>query len=247
MVTMQLILLKIGLDHRPAPATKGGEAGLPFAGAAQDGIFNAERPYNFWQWRSPKPCVAFETPLPCTSSQSSFPPARANPDAPRSYWQFLLYLFIGLVVLELVLAPVPSVYPLYSSLIGVIGLSVEATLPLPQILANSRSRSCKGFRVSVLASWLLGDAMKMIWFFTSASTIPAAFKVCGTFQAMCDCFLGLQYFMYGDGPGGVLEAEVKDHPMTEMGWQPGTQHAHGATRSMTPTRRPVQFPGAGAD
>lgn len=52
MVGMQIALLKIALDHRPAPSNKGGEAGLPFA--APEGLF-AQRPYNFWQWRSPKP------------------------------------------------------------------------------------------------------------------------------------------------------------------------------------------------
>jgi hypothetical protein len=115
------------------------------------------------------------------------------------YWQFLLSLFVGLMVCELLLAPIPVVYQSYSSLLGIIGLSVEATLPLPQILANARSQSCKGFRVSVLASWLVGDAMKMFWFFTSTTSIPLAFKVCGMFQAACDLFLGFQYMMYGDG------------------------------------------------
>lgn len=52
MVGMQVALLKIALDHRPAPSNKGGEAGLPFA--PPEGVFT-QRPYNFWQWRSPKP------------------------------------------------------------------------------------------------------------------------------------------------------------------------------------------------
>lgn len=117
------------------------------------------------------------------------------------YWQFLLYLFIFLTVGELVLAPSRSLYPTYSSLIGYVGLSIEAILPLPQIFANARSRSCKGFRLSVLASWLLGDAMKMFWFFTSPTEIPWAFKLCGLFQAGCDLFLGIQYLMYGNGDG----------------------------------------------
>lgn len=54
MVGMQSVLLKIALDHRPGPAAKGGEAALPFAGA-QESSWSAQRPYNFWQWRSPKP------------------------------------------------------------------------------------------------------------------------------------------------------------------------------------------------
>jgi solute carrier family 66, member 2 len=54
MVGMQLLLLKIALEHRPNLA-KGAEAGLPFAGGASEGFFGGQRPYNFWQWRSPKP------------------------------------------------------------------------------------------------------------------------------------------------------------------------------------------------
>lgn len=46
---MQVILLKIALDHRP----RGGDAAVPFARANE-----SQRPFNFWQWRTPKPWVA---------------------------------------------------------------------------------------------------------------------------------------------------------------------------------------------
>lgn len=108
-------------------------------------------------------------------------------------------MFIVLVAFELLLAPMPPIYAMYSALIGYIGLSVEATLPLPQILSNYRSKSCKGFRFSVLASWIAGDVMKMFWFFTATTEIPLAFKLCGIFQMCCDFFLGAQYWVYGDG------------------------------------------------
>ncbi|ROV90248.1 hypothetical protein VPNG_09901 [Cytospora leucostoma] len=184
-VGMQLILLKIALDHRPPPSAKGGDATLPFAGA-KEGLFE-KRPYKFWQWRSPKP-----------------------------YWQTLLWLFIILTALELALAPFPGLYATYSMLLGYIGLSVEATLPLPQIFSNARCRSCKGFRVSVLASWLAGDAMKMFWFFTATTEIPWAFKLCGIFQAFCDSFLGIQYLMYGNGEGKLKDDEGTAVFHTEM-------------------------------
>ncbi|OTB05856.1 hypothetical protein M426DRAFT_319542 [Hypoxylon sp. CI-4A] len=180
-IFIQIILLKIALDHRPPPSSKGGDAALPFAGA-QDGLGGFQRPYNFWQWRSPRP-----------------------------YWQFLLYTFISLTVLELLLAPFGSIYSVYSALIGYIGLSVEATLPIPQLVANARSRSCKGFRFSVLASWLIGDAMKMFWFFTSTSAIPWAFKFCGIFQAACDSMIGIQYWMYGDGQSAIRAQQPWPH------------------------------------
>ncbi|CAL3970305.1 unnamed protein product [Diplocarpon coronariae] len=176
MIAIQLALLKVALEHRPGPSSKGGEMANPFA-SAREGEFGFQRPYNFWQWRSPKP-----------------------------YWQFLMYMFVGLVFGELILSTMPSVYALYSASLGIAGLSIEATLPVPQILSNRRSRSCKGFRFSVLASWIAGDVMKMLWFFTATTEIPWTFKLCGIFQMCCDFFLGFQYYIYGNG-----ESSTRDH------------------------------------
>jgi solute carrier family 66, member 2 len=128
------------------------------------------------------------------------------------------------------LAPIRPIYGLYSVTIGYIGLSVEATLPIPQIMANMRSRSCKGFRFSVLAFWLMGDAMKMFWFFTSPTEIPWAFKLCGIFQALCDAFLGLQYLLYGNG-----DIPVKQYPISQF--NPGTYKPRIASGRATPTGR----------
>jgi hypothetical protein len=129
------------------------------------------------------------------------------------YWQFLLYLSITLIACELLFTPVPTLYKFYSSLIGYLGLSIEATLPLPQIISNARSRSCKGFRVSVIASWLAGDCMKMFWFFNATTEIPLAFKLCGVFQTCCDVFLGVQYWYYG-----TVESVNIDHTLRMNGF-----------------------------
>jgi solute carrier family 66, member 2 len=51
--------------------------------------------------------------------------------------------------------------------------------------------------------------MKMFWFFTSTTSIPWAFKVCGMFQAFCDALLGVQYFMYGSE---ASKAQTPDRP-----------------------------------
>jgi len=144
------------------------------------------------------------------------------------YWHFLLYLFVTLVAFEFLLSSFPGLYATYSTLIGYLGLSIEATLPLPQILSNYRSRSCKGFRVSVLASWLAGDFMKMFWFFTATSEIPWAFKLCGIFQMGCDTFLGFQYLMFGDGPGEIIKGHVE---LAGLGMGSGSR---GASRVRTP-------------
>lgn len=171
-----------------------------------------------------------------------------------------MYFALALCVLQLIFAPIHSFYGFYSEMLGVIGLSVEATLPLPQIVANTQTRACKGFRLSVLASWLIGDAMKMIWFFTSTSEIPWAFKVCGIFQACCDGILGLQYFFFetqagaqllqssfgGSSSGGHGAQYHQMQQMQENGWDSQqtnhqSEYKHNPTRSITPTRRPAPF------
>lgn len=58
--------------------------------------------------------------------------------------------------------------------------------------------------------------MKMFWFFTATSEIPWAFKLCGIFQMCCDLFLGLQYWVYGDGESQQrLPARANGIPLSE--------------------------------
>jgi PQ loop repeat len=116
------------------------------------------------------------------------------------YYQSLLYLFLVLFVVHVFLTPISS-SSAYISFLGYVGLAIEATLPLPQIFKNHQARSCKGFRLSVIANWLVGDTMKMSYFFFSSEIIPWAFRLCGIFQMCCDLYLGLQFYMYGDGSG----------------------------------------------
>jgi hypothetical protein len=125
-----------------------------------------------------------------------------------SYYQFLAYLTSALFAIH-VLLPFISSSPTYISFLGYAGLAVEAILPLPQILKNYNARSCNGFRLSVIANWLAGDAMKMSYFFLSSDVIPWPFRLCGIFQACCDCYLGYQFYLY--------EASRAPSPEVQMG------------------------------
>ncbi len=124
-------------------------------------------------------------------------------ECPYSYWEFLTWFTATLVFLQIFI----GIMPQYQAFIGYLGLAIEATLPIPQMLANHRAKSCKGFRVSVLGNWLFGDVMKMAFFFFSdGQSVPWAFKLCGIFQFACDIYLGVQYWTFGNGPGaGALE------------------------------------------
>jgi solute carrier family 66, member 2 len=156
---------------------------------------DSPRPYNFWQWRPARP-----------------------------YWSFLSYFTLALLVMHVLMSST-SVFIPYTSLLGYVALAIEATLPIPQLLANYRRRGCKGFRFSVIVNWLIGDAFKMWFFFASGSGeggVPIAFKLCGLFQATSDVGLGLQFYFWGDGPeeAGILEKGVgvssfHGHPVPE--------------------------------
>jgi hypothetical protein len=124
----------------------------------------------------------------------------------KPYWMFLAYFSATLFVLQILFGSMDS----YVALQGYVALGIEATLPLPQIWSNQRNRSCKGFRLSVLANWLLGDAMKMSFFFLADSTIPWTFKLCGIFQACCDSYLGVQYYMFGEGPVDSIDGLARE-------------------------------------
>lgn len=131
----------------------------------------AKRPYDFWQWRNTRP-----------------------------YWTFLTYFTGTLLVLHLLLSTTSWFIP-YTDILGTIALSIEATLPLPQLYSNFSRKGCRGFRPSVIVNWVIGDTFKMWYFFTSApGEVPWAFKACGVFQASCDLGLAAQYLRYGDGP-----------------------------------------------
>ncbi|PYH42719.1 PQ-loop repeat-containing protein [Aspergillus saccharolyticus JOP 1030-1] len=153
------------------------------------------RPYDFWQWRSAKP-----------------------------YWMFLAYFTAALLVIQVLLPPL-AYSESYIGLLGYVGLAVEATLPLPQVIKNHQSRSCVGFRLSVVIAWILGDIMKLSYFFCSAEVIPWSFRLCGMFQCVCDLYLGLQFWMYSGTSFGAAgspsrgasegyEVEEKDIRMT---------------------------------
>lgn len=113
----------------------------------------------------------------------------------RPYWQFLAYYALTLAALQYLVGQ----NAWYIQLQGYVALGVEATLPIPQVFENQRNQACKGFRLSVLVNWLIGDVFKMTYFFLSDGGVPLAFKMCGLFQAACDGYLGAQYWMFGDG------------------------------------------------
>ncbi|KAF8536409.1 hypothetical protein BDD12DRAFT_890245 [Trichophaea hybrida] len=124
----------------------------------------------------------------------------------RPYWEFLAYFTLSTAVLQLVFGR----SGVWVNVLGYVALGIEALLPLPQVLANQRSRSCQGFRVSVLVSWLVGDAMKMVYFW-NAQHVGFQFKACALVQMVFDVYLGVQFWTFGGGP--KVDDKGREMPM----------------------------------
>ncbi|KAK6347136.1 hypothetical protein TWF696_007215 [Orbilia brochopaga] len=121
----------------------------------------------------------------------------------RPFWEFLFYFTSTVGILQLFFGS----NTLFVSLLGYLALGIEATLPIPQVLANYRNQSCKGFRVSVIIFWLIGDCLKGVFF--SYSQTPMVFKLCGLCQFCFDLTLGYQYYAYGERDTAAIEMKKR--------------------------------------
>ncbi|KAF3926648.1 hypothetical protein ABW21_db0200568 [Orbilia brochopaga] len=121
----------------------------------------------------------------------------------RPFWEFLFYFTSTVGILQLFFGS----NTLFVSLLGYLALGIEATLPIPQVVANYRNQSCKGFRVSVIIFWLIGDCLKGVFF--SYSQTPMVFKLCGLCQFCFDLTLGYQYYAYGERDAAAIEMKKR--------------------------------------
>ncbi|RAL62773.1 hypothetical protein DID88_004615 [Monilinia fructigena] len=79
MITMQTMLLKVALDHRPSPSSKGGDAALPFAGH-REGDYGGVKTIQFLAMAFSEAILAV-SPLPFHSSHrpiTNLDPAKAS-------------------------------------------------------------------------------------------------------------------------------------------------------------------------
>lgn len=123
---------------------------------------------------------------------------------PLSFWQWsdaqTYWLFLGtLVVLLCVLQWLFGAEEEYVAALGALALSIEATLPIPQFLANQRTRSISGVRLSMIGSWVVGDVLKGIYFFSGVSDkVSLPFKACAVTQMVFDFGIAVQYVLWRD-------------------------------------------------
>lgn len=54
--------------------------------------------------------------------------------------------------------------PMFGPFLGFVSMSIEATLGLPQMLSNIRTKSVKGLSFFMIFTWFAGDLFKTIYF-----------------------------------------------------------------------------------
>lgn len=79
-------------------------------------------------------------------------------------------------------------------LVGYVALGFEALLVLPQILKNARRGSTQGLDRFLVATWICGDTIKMIYFLVLEQPLP--FLLCGGFQLCLDVIVVYQLYLY---------------------------------------------------
>ena|SRR5271154_4325647 len=140
-------------------------------------LTHPDRPFHIWAWQSPR---RFWEVFPFPFDPSDF--------------EFLSGLILSLTLLQFLIGHSST----YVTIVGFLGLGIEATLPIPQFISNYRHKSVAGFRPSVIIAWLLGDIFKCSYFFFGHANVTWQFKACAIVQISFDLGIAVQFFVYGD-------------------------------------------------
>lgn len=117
----------------------------------------------------------------------------------RIFWMFLLIFSSIQILVTLFISKMMNWDELaqyLGSIIGALGLLVEALLPLPQISILHNLKSVQGFKLILLVSWLCGDTVKITYLVFGAKNISILFFFFAFFQMALDFYIAGQYIYY---------------------------------------------------
>lgn len=116
------------------------------------------------------------------------------------YWKYILKFasFFG------VLTAIFQRNEIYGSFIGILGLFIEALLPLPQILMLNRLKSIRNFKIMLLLSWLGGDLTKISYLVLGTDNISIIFILAALFQMGLDIIIAFQYLHFRNYQQSIL-------------------------------------------
>ncbi|ORX55296.1 hypothetical protein BCR36DRAFT_402915 [Piromyces finnis] len=112
------------------------------------------------------------------------------------YKSFTLYLVL-IILISIVLSILGYYFNnsyVYLEIIGFIGISIEAAVPIPQAIRNYNNKSVKGFSKMVLIVWFTGDICKVCYH--GFMHTPHQFFLCGLFQLFMDVVITSQWLYY---------------------------------------------------
>lgn len=105
----------------------------------------------------------------------------------------------------------------YGGIIGLLSLSIEATLGFPQMIKNFSQKSIEGISVFLILTWFVGDLAKTIYFVFYEQ--PFQFVLCGCVQLTVDMIILIQLFIYR---GNHLNEDIESIQVVEMAEVPQT-------------------------
>ncbi|KAJ2959625.1 hypothetical protein NQZ79_g4965 [Umbelopsis isabellina] len=180
MIIAQFILLELVVKHRPVPSASARYSVVGRASFSSD-LSSVDDP-------------DFEDVLFPPSSQRHFIGRLWN-----RFWaweRFIDYVIflLGFTGVTLVLYIIFGSFPVFIEILGAVSLSIEATVPVPQCIANFKARSTHGFSWLILGTWFLGDGFKFFYFIFTGS--PLQFIICGAFQLFVDCIVVVQFIIF---------------------------------------------------
>jgi hypothetical protein len=73
-------------------------------------------------------------------------------------------------------------------------MSIEATLGLPQLISNYKTKSIEGLSLMMIGSWFVGDFFKTLYYVIEHQ--PFQFTMCGAVQLTVDILIILQIIAY---------------------------------------------------
>lgn len=60
---------------------------------------------------------------------------------------------------------------IYGTVLGLLSLSIEATLGFPQLISNQKNKSVDGLSIFMVVTWFVGDFLKTIYFVVEVNNL----------------------------------------------------------------------------
>jgi hypothetical protein len=93
----------------------------------------------------------------------------------------------------------------YVEFLGYMSGLIEATLGIPQVIANYRAQNTKGFSIILIGTWVSGDSVKLFYYLQSGS--PVQLVVSALCQLCVDFVIVCQMWYYKNSETKALQSD----------------------------------------